>query len=322
MPKFSCQKVNYTFPMEDFVKVDDNTLIAGGANTDDMLNFNPNKKRDKGTLVLFDIRKKQLKNLELKNFPKNLHFYPHGMELYKNKYIYVINHGFNSIDGERFEIFEIVKEKNEVKYLNYIRSIKLPEEFHTATNGLAMAGEDDIFFTKCFPVHLPAIDKSNFFNKIYFYSVTIFNFIFNLKLSNLYHYKNGIITKVKDSQSTFNNGATYDPVNRFIFLVHTIDNNIRVFKYEENGEIKFIRDIYLGYKIDNVIFDEKKRILNAGIMGLGGYGGLAEIYPDKNFEIKFPFYDKINSMASSGIQIDKKIYLVSPLVKYLLYCEN
>ena len=146
MPKFSCQKVNYTFPMEDFVKVDDNTLIAGGANTEDMLNFNPNKKRDKGTLVLFDIRKKQLKNLELKNFPKNLHFFPHGMELYKNKYIYVINHGFNSIDGERFEIFEIVKEKNEVKYLNYIRSIKLPEEFHTATNGLAVAGEDDIFF--------------------------------------------------------------------------------------------------------------------------------------------------------------------------------
>ena len=178
------------------------------------------------------------------------------------------------------------------------------------------------FFTKFFPIHPPAIDKSNFFNKIYFYSLTLFNFIFNLKLTNLYHYKNGIITKVKDSQSTLNNGATYDPVNRLIFLAQTIDSNIRVFKYEENGEIKFLRDIYLGYKLDNVIFDEKTRILNAGIMGLGGYGGLAEIYPDTNYEIKFPFYDKINSTASSGIQIDKKIYLVSPMAKHLLYCER
>ena len=59
-------------------------------------------------------------------------------------------------------------------------------------------------------------------------------------------------------------------------------------------------------------------------MGFGtynGYGVLAEIYPDKNFEIKFPFYDKINSTASSSIQIGGKIYLVSPMEKHLLYCE-
>ena len=118
-----------------------------------MLNFNPNNKLEKGTLVLFDIRTKQFKNLEIKNFLRNLNFFPHGMELYKNKYIYVINHGLNSIDGERFEIFEIIKEKNDVKYLNYIKSIKLPEEFISSTNGLAVAGEDDIFFTKSFPIN-------------------------------------------------------------------------------------------------------------------------------------------------------------------------
>ena len=261
IPKLSCQKIFNSLPMEDFVKIDDNTIIASGANFKDLYFdfsiYNPGYQLEQGGLFLLDLKEKKFKNLELKNFPKNLNFFPHGMELYKDKYIYLINHGLNSIDGERFEIFEIIKEKNDVKYLNYIRSIKLPEEFHTATNGLAVAEEDDIFFTKFFPVHPPAIDKANFFNKIYFYSSTIANFIFNLKLSYLYHYKNGIITKVKDSQSTFNNGVAYDQFNRFIFLVQTIDNNIRVFKYEENGNIKFIRDIYLGYKIDNVIFDEK-----------------------------------------------------------------
>ena len=73
------------------------------------------------------------KILESKNYPKNIIFFPHGMELYKNKYIYVLNHALNSIDGERIEVFEVIKEKNFLGesniYLNYIRSIKLSDEF-------------------------------------------------------------------------------------------------------------------------------------------------------------------------------------------------
>ena len=119
------KKIPNSLPLEDFVKIDNNTLIASGANFKDLYFefsiYNLEYQLEQGGLFLFDIRKKQFKNLELKNFPKNLNFFPHGMELYKNKYIYVINHGLNSIDGERFEIFEIIKEKNEVKYLNYIK---------------------------------------------------------------------------------------------------------------------------------------------------------------------------------------------------------
>ena len=96
---------------------------------------------------------------------------------------------------------------------------------------------------------------------------------------------------------------------------------MHVFKYKDNGDIKFIKDIYFGYKMDNVIFDVKTRILSVGIMGLGGYGGLAEIYPDKNFEVKIPFYDVINTTSATAIGINKKIYLVSPWVNYLLFCE-
>jgi len=243
------------------------------------------------------------------------------MELYKNKYIYVINHGLNSIDGERFEIFEIIKEKNEVKYLNYIKSIKLPEEFISSTNGLAVAGEDDIFFTKTFPLNPPPIDRFNFFSKKIPFWFFVFNCILNLKKSHLYHYKNGQITKVEISESSFNNGVSYDQVNKLIYLAQSTEGNVRVFKYEENGETKFIRDIYLGYKMDNVIFDEKTRILSVGILGLGGYGGLAQIYPDKNFEVEIPFYDIIELNLGSAIKIDNKILITLPWAKYLLLFE-
>ena len=85
---------------------------------------------------------------------------------------------------------------------------------------------------------------------------------------------------------------------------------MRVFKYKDNGDIKFIRDIYLGYKMDNVIFDVKTRILSVGIMGLGGYGGLAEIYPDKNFEVKIPFYDMqiISALLFHTLQIIPEVH--------------
>ena len=90
------------------------------------------------------------KILESKNYPKNINFFPHGMELYKNKYIYVLNHALNSIDGERIEVFEVIKEKNFLGesniYLNYIRSIKLSDEFIGSTNGFALVDEEDIFF--------------------------------------------------------------------------------------------------------------------------------------------------------------------------------
>ena len=277
LPKFSCQKLSYTSPMEDFVKIDDNTIIASGTNMKDIYFdfaiYDKGYKLKKGTLVLFDIRTKKFENLEIKNFPNNLNLFPHGIKLYKNKYIYVINHGLNSIDGERFEIFEIVKENTWI-HLNYIKSIKLPEQFISSTNGLAVAGEDDIFFTTSFPVHPPATDKANFITRRISFSAFVLNLILNLKMTYLYHYKNGIITKVKESNSCFNNGVAYDSINKLIFLAQSTENNIRVFKYEVagDGEISFIRDIYIGYKMDNLIFDEKSRILSVVIIGLGGYG--------------------------------------------------
>ena len=97
------------------------------------------------------------------------------MELYENKFIYVINHCLNSID-------------NDVINFNYIKSIKLPEQFLSATNGIAVVTEDDFFFSTSFGIHPPATDKANFFNKkMPLFSVAA-GFLLNLKLTYLYHF--------------------------------------------------------------------------------------------------------------------------------------
>ena len=65
LKKFFCQKKAYTSPLEDFVKMDDNTLIASGANYKDLYFdfsiYNPGYQLKQGTLVLFDIKTKQFK---------------------------------------------------------------------------------------------------------------------------------------------------------------------------------------------------------------------------------------------------------------------
>ena len=296
----TCEKIYYTRLMEDFAKIDDNTLITGGANFLDFYGYfsiyDPGYKFDQGTMAIFDIKNKKFKTLELKNYPEKVNFFPHGMKIYKDKYIYVLNHALNSIDGERIEIFELIYENKgkNISHLNYIKSIKLPSEFIGITNGLAVVNKDDIFFTTSYTIPALCTDKANFFNRNLFLLVKWTNYNFNLKMTYLYRYKNGVITKVQESNSWCDNGVASDPINDLIFF-------------------------YLGYRIeDNLIFDEKNRILNA-VSGNEGYGGLAEIYPDKNYSISYPFYDKITS--ASAIQINKKVYIVSPHVKYLFSCQ-
>ena len=296
-----CEKIYYTRLMEDFAKIDDNTLITGGANFLDFYGYfsiyDPGYKFDQGTMAIFDIKNKKFKTLELNNYPEKVNFFPHGMKIYKDKYIYVLNHALNSIDGERIEIFELIYENKgkNISHLNYIKSIKLPSEFIGITNGLAVVNKDDIFFTTSYTIPALCTDKANFFNRNLFLLVKWTNYNFNLKMTYLYRYKNGVITKVQESNSWCDNGVASDPINDLIFF-------------------------YLGYRIeDNLIFDEKNRILNAAVSGNEGYGGLAEIYPDKNYSISYPFYDKITS--ASAIQINKKVYIVSPHVKYLFSCQ-
>lgn len=324
IPKLNCENIINTRLMEDFAKIDENTIITGGANFLDLYAtysiYNPGYEFKQGTMHILDIKSKKFRDLKIKNFPAKLNFFPHGMKIFNKKYIYIINHTLNSKGGERIEIFEIIKENGMISYLNYIKSIKLPDEFISITNNLAIVEEDDIFFSTSFVVPIPTIDNANFFNKFIFFFLQKMNILLNLKWKYLYHYKNGKITKINKSNSWLNNGVAYDPINRYVFVAQTHENLVRVFKYEKNGDVNLVKDIYLGYKPDNLIYDEKDRILSVGISGFGGYGGLAEIYVDKNLSFFIPYYDTINMTSASAMKIENKIYIVSPVVNHLLLC--
>ena len=67
-------------------------------------------------MIFFNIKSEELKEIPIINFPKDISFHPHGIDLFQNKFIYMINHAFNHKKNfERIEIVEIIKGKNKFK---------------------------------------------------------------------------------------------------------------------------------------------------------------------------------------------------------------
>ena len=61
-------------------------------------------------MILLDLNTNKLKELPIKNFPEKISFHPHGIDLYKDEYIYIINLSFNYYgSNERIEVIKIEK---------------------------------------------------------------------------------------------------------------------------------------------------------------------------------------------------------------------
>jgi len=204
-----------------------------------------------------------VRKIQMNNFPQNVAFYPHGIYIYKNNSLYVINHAYQK-GGERVEIFDIVENQKDIIHLNYKRSIVFPEEFTGLFNSLVVVGdEDEIYITTFLPIR-PQNGKVLSFLRDVFYELT---FGFNIKMTYVYHYKGGKITRVNGSNSLMNNGITYDLKDK-IYVVNLIERKVRVFKFKRENmeEPIFEKDIDVGYGVDNLVYDEENgRIYGGGI---------------------------------------------------------
>lgn len=59
-----------------------------------------------GAIYSIDVATMNSKRQMVVNFPKNISFNPHGMDVYDNQ-LYVINHASAHKGGERIEVFDI-----------------------------------------------------------------------------------------------------------------------------------------------------------------------------------------------------------------------
>ena len=340
-----CHKIFYKNSVGDFIVLDEHSIIASSINIPFLFHkliyledhFLPND-----NMLYFNIDTEELKEIQIKNFPKNISFHPHGINLYKNKYIYIINHSFNYIKSyERIEIVEIIKENNNFKELKYLKSIILPENFFGILNSLTIVSNEIIYFTTSKPFHMPNGEKEfHLFHILRYKFGILISTIFNLKLTGMYQYYNDSIKIIEESKGIVNNGIIYDNKKKLIYLSQSIDKQILVFDVKNKIKPNLIKKIKSNYSYDNLIMNKTNGIIYAGITGtVYNYLIATKYYRKYGFWNNFNFYGgfevidinnnskKIHHMSknllrsiNTGINVNNKQILTSNLEGGLLIC--
>jgi len=218
----NCKVIRGGKGLEDFAQFDSNHLI--GISNDnlklwEMKNFGVEKTQN-GKVFVFDMQNENLKLYDIIGFPENIAFHPHGIYLYKNTYLYCINHAYK-YGGERIEVIKIQKENESNKKLffsskfffidinfqnncfthlnlfniniilasdfsfKYEKSLILPEKLMGITNDLIVVGpHDDIYITTHLSIHDPIEGRDNSLMK---QIRMILPILFKIKGTFIYH---------------------------------------------------------------------------------------------------------------------------------------
>lgn len=321
-----CKVIRGAVGIEDLVFYGDKFII-GGSDDRGKLWFNKNyknKKSPNGKMIIIEYLGKDLDNIEILelpilNFPSEINFHPHGIYLYKNKYIYVINHAYQK-GGERVELFEIINPHDDIKsiHLNYTRSIFFEKSYAGSLNDLVVIGDnDEMIITTWLPYadNLETGHDSSITSKI----IRLALIGLNIKLTNVYHCIGcGENCKIiPNSQSLMNNGITYD-YKDLLYVAQPIERRIRVFKIMKNTptnvEFKFVKDIDLGYAVDNVEFNKDTNSITAGIIG--------KVYGFFNIVGKYSKSGNLNEIKEYGGAMAIQIKTESTEISRLITLQN
>ena len=265
-PNQKCKIYKSNYPIETFIQITDELIIGGSSvyNTR-FLNFKYlDHDYEKGELILLNRTSEKLTGLKIENFPKNVPLSPDGLDYYNGK-LYVINHAF--LEGERIEVIKV--SLNPFK-LTYEKVFKFDENYFGKFNSISVVNDNFFYVTEWPAIPLPLNKNISIFRKFLYKYYDIIKRVFKLKFCVMYKYdmKKNILEKVEGSNGIANNGIAYDRENKLLFLAQTFDKNIRVFQLNEKGEsVKVVKNIYTGYALDNLYFDNKKKLLFAAILG-------------------------------------------------------
>ncbi len=340
-----CYKIGYKYPIEDFVKINESIVIGSSFDVPHLfldLIYLTEKNIPNGQMVLLDLNTNKITELPIKNFPEKIPFHPHGIDLYKDEYIYIINHSFNYYgSNERIEVIKI--EKNPIS-LTFIKGYILPKNFLGTLNSVCAISDETIYFTTSNPFPMPNSKLQNsFFYKYRYKFGNAISVFFNWKNTGIYSYNKGKIKLIKETSGFLNNGITFIPEKKLLYIAQTIDKRLLVLKIGKNEtNPQLVKIVKSDYAYDNLFYDKSKGIIYAGIIGRlmdyiglaehykkygninykGYYGGYEEIDTNNNDKIKVVHMskDKLKGI-SSGMTIGKKQVLSASIEDGFLICE-
>ena len=259
----SCEVIDGPVGIEDFVVYSKEILIGGSNDNLKLFQLAMYNATEDGTLVVFNMTSKVLTSEKIEGFPKEIAFHPHGVSLFKNEFLYVINHAFEK-GGERIEVIKVTNSHNKVSF-TYVKSFPLPETFIGTLNDLAVINENEFYFTTSY---YGAFDtkKNNigFMNTI----TTMLSLFFKIRFTYVYHF-NGKITKISNAKGLLLNGITFNPKTNQLYVIDTLARSVLAYQIDSSAHssLTLIKSIDIGYGNDNINYDPVTNKIYVAIMG-------------------------------------------------------
>ena len=277
-----CEVIDGPDGIEDFVVYSEEILIGGANDNLKLFQLSMYNATEDGSLVVFNRTSKFLKSQKIEGFPKEIAFHPHGVSLFKNEFLYIINHAFDN-EGERIEVIKIKNLNNKISF-HYVKSFPLPDTFKGTLNDLAVINENEFYFTTSY---YSAFDTKH--NNIGFMNTitTMISLFFKVRFTYVYHFNKNTITKISNAKGLLLNGISFNQKTHQLYVSDTLARSVLVFQINSSS-LTLIKSIDIGYGIDNINYDPVENKIYAAVMGrVKDFLELADIIKKtKKMEIK------------------------------------
>lgn len=241
----SCRRVPIDLPSEDFVQFGD--FVVGGA-ADFLSMFYRHLEADnakEGFLYSFHLKSNTLKKLRIKGFPENLKLNPHGLNLFNNKTLYFINHGF-SHGGDNVILVDLEYNNGEIT-ASYVKKVYVGPEIGIY-NSIYVINNQYFYLTQFLPDSLDEKGKDlSFLSEI---KTTLKSFFIKSNSIRLclvlvdqaicspraYGYMPNGIAKVKNQ----------------LLIADSITNSIDIYSISDAFELSLVETVKFTHSLDNI----------------------------------------------------------------------
>ncbi|CAD8092875.1 unnamed protein product [Paramecium sonneborni] len=256
---------------EDMTQFNSTTIIIGSGNFQKVYARGKPELEQQGIYAILNSNKKNysLMKLELKNFPKDVALYIHGIYIRRQKdgdFLFVINHAYHN-GGERIEIFRI----NEQLELTYEHSLIMDEQYTGILNDLVVIEDNRLLITTYMPLPDPkeGRHKANALHiiKTLFYQLTkqkttyILDCQFNKQKQSLIQPQ---CKQLANTSGIMRNGLTWNKKD-LVWVADSIEKGFT--EYQIQGEnLVFKRFVPVQNGIDNIEYQEESNTLVLGLI--------------------------------------------------------
>ncbi|EAR88558.1 transmembrane protein, putative (macronuclear) [Tetrahymena thermophila SB210] len=246
---------------EDAVFFDEDTLIGCHTNLLKMyiLGIPLDQIEKGGCYAVTGIASQQfnIQQLKLIGYPKELNFFPHGQYIKGNTY-YVCNHGYEKSNGDRIEVFEVVKSKNGDISLVFKYFTHLGPRFTGDANDLVVLDNQRFLVTDWFPIAFP-LEGPSHLSQAERDQIQMFQEK-KIRGSHLWEcqFKINQLAEckiVEESNGVMVNGVAFDQKDT-ILISDTLGQKLRSFKIQKDGSLKFHQVIDTRLAADNINYDQ------------------------------------------------------------------